>query len=58
MKAKIIKNKITGSWALPGDPITIDEFKEGIKKAEKGPFFTIEESKKMLAEWRKERNSR
>jgi hypothetical protein len=58
MKTKTIKTKETGSWALPGDPLTLDEFKAGIKEAEKGPFYTIEESKKMIAEWRKKRTSR
>jgi hypothetical protein len=58
MKSKEIKNKEKGSWALPGDPISLDEFKAGIKEAEKGPFYTIEESKKILAEWRRKRNSR
>ena len=57
MKTKIIKTKGTGSWALPGDPITLDEFKTGIKEAEKGPFHTIEESKKIIEEWRRKRNS-
>ncbi|MBN1416202.1 MAG: hypothetical protein JW973_13960 [Bacteroidales bacterium] len=58
MKAKNIKTKETESWALPGNPISLDEFKAGIKKAEEGPFYTVEESKKMLQEWRKKRNSR
>ena len=57
MKTKIVKTKGTGSWALPGDPITLDEFKEGIKEAEKGTFHTIEESKKIIKEWRRKRNS-
>lgn len=58
MKTKAIKSKEPGNWALPGDPLTVDEFKKGIKEAEKGPFYTIEESKKILTEWRKQRNSR
>ena len=53
MKTKIIKTKGTGSWALPGDPITLDEFKTGIKEAEKGPFHTIAESKKIIEGWRR-----
>lgn len=57
MKTKAIKSK-EKSWALPGEPISLDEFKAGIKEAEKGPFYTIEESKKILEEWRKKRNSR
>jgi hypothetical protein len=52
MKTKTIKNKETDKWALPGDPLTAEEFKAGIKEAEKGPFYTIEESKKILKEWR------
>lgn len=48
MKTKIIKTKETGSWALPGDPITLDEFKVGIKEVEKGPFYTIGQSKKII----------
>ncbi len=57
MKTKILRTKEPGSWALPGDPITLDEFKAGIKETEKGPFHTIEESKKIIKEWRKKRNS-
>ncbi|HEY3390815.1 MAG TPA: hypothetical protein VGK38_14650 [Prolixibacteraceae bacterium] len=58
MKTKTIKNKDTGDWALPGDPLSINEFKTGIKDAEKGPFFTIEESKKILKGWRSQKHSR
>jgi len=50
MKTKHIKSKESESWSLPGNPISLDEFKSGIKKAEKGPFYTIAESKKMLEE--------
>ena len=57
MKIKNIKAKETDSWALPGNPLSLDEFKEGIKKAEEGPFYTIGESKKILEQWRKKRNS-
>jgi hypothetical protein len=57
MKTKITQTKETDNWALPGDPITLGKFKEGIKEAEKGPFYTIEESKKILEGWRKKRNS-
>jgi predicted transcriptional regulator len=58
MRTKNIKAKETDSWALPGKSLSLDEFKAGIKKAEKGPFYTVEESKNMLEEWRKKRNSR
>lgn len=52
MKTKITKTKGT-NWALPGEPISIDEFKAGIKEAEKGPFMTLDELKKSVEEWKK-----
>ena len=55
MKTKIKKVK---SLALEGSAISIDEFKEGITKAEKGPFYNIEEGKKLLSSWRKEKASK
>jgi len=57
MKTKNIKTKDKASWALPGNPISLDEFKAGINKAEEGPFYTVSESKIMLEKWRKKRNS-
>ena len=44
------------SWALPGEPISIDEFKAGIKEAEKGLFMTLDELKKSVEEWKKGQN--
>lgn len=58
MKTKNIKPKEKDNWALPGNPISHNEFKDGIKKAEEGPFYTLEESKNMLEEWRKKKGSR
>ena len=43
-------------WALPGEPIRIDEFKAGIKEAEKGPFITLDELKKSVEEWKESQN--
>jgi len=57
MKTKTLKIKKKDEWAIPGGQITVNEFKAGIKEAEKGPFFTIDESKKILQEWRKPKNS-
>jgi hypothetical protein len=33
--------------------LSLNEFKKGIEKAEKARFYSVEESKKMLLEWRK-----
>lgn len=52
---KTVKRKI--NWALPGQSVTQEEFVQAIREAEKGPFYSIEESKKMIEEWRKQRSS-
>jgi len=57
METKTTKSKEPGRWALPGEPITLEEFKAGIQEAEKGPFYTISEAKKIIEEWRRKRNS-
>jgi hypothetical protein len=57
MKPEITKTD-QKNWALPGDPLSLEEFKKGIKEAEKGPFYTVEESKRMIAQWRERRISR
>lgn len=54
---RTVKAKEEKNWTRPGVKLTHDEFMAGIKKAEEAPFYTIEESKKMLEEWRKKRNS-
>ena len=44
------------SWALPGEPINIKDFKAGIEEAEKGPFITLEELKHGVEEWEENQN--
>ena len=55
-----IKTKKAKSMAMEveGSPIRIAEFKKSIAKAEKGPFYTPDQSKKLLASWRKKKDSR
>ncbi|MEI6047837.1 MAG: hypothetical protein WCS03_02980 [Bacteroidota bacterium] len=55
MKTKTSKLK-EKSWALPGDQISINKFKDGIKEAEKGPFISLNELKKSVEEWKKSQN--
>jgi hypothetical protein len=50
MKTDIKKSK---SSALEGSSIPLDEFKKDIAKAEKRPFYTPAEAKKLMASWRK-----
>jgi hypothetical protein len=57
MKSTLKKVK-TKSWVINGDTLTEEEFKAGVKSAEKGPFYTIEAAKKLITKWRSEKNSR
>lgn len=50
------KNLSKEKLALPGEPLQDHEMRTCIKEAEKGPFYSIEESKKMISEWRAKRN--
>ena len=56
MKATKEVQENENNWALPGEPIGIDEFKAGIKEAEKGPFLTLDELKNNIEEWKKSQN--
>ncbi len=42
---KIIKEKDIESYALPGEPINVDEFSNWIKNAESTPTVTLSEAK-------------
>ena len=52
MKPKVIIKKDT-RWTSPGK-MTHEEFMEGIRKAEEGPFYTLEELKQNIEKWEKE----
>ncbi|MBN2777879.1 MAG: hypothetical protein JXR36_09560 [Bacteroidales bacterium] len=55
MATKTAKNKI--HWTKPADQnpeITIDDFKDMVKEAEKGPFYSLTEFKQKMKLWRKE----
>jgi hypothetical protein len=49
---KTVKRKKEKSWVLPGVKLTHEEFVAGIRKAEEGPFYTIEEVQSMRNQWR------
>ena len=40
------------NYAVPGEPMTHPEFEQMIQKAEKGPFYTINELKAEVAKWK------
>ena len=55
MTTKTSKNTI--DWTKPADQnpeITIDDFKDMVKEAEKGPFYSLTEFKQKMKLWRNE----
>ncbi|MCA4895729.1 MAG: hypothetical protein ING84_12065 [Cytophagales bacterium] len=50
------KKLVTQSIALSGEALSEDQLKEAIKAAEKGPFYSIEESKKLIKGWREQKH--
>jgi hypothetical protein len=54
MKAKAVKQR-EARLSLPGTSLAEDELRRQIKSAEKGPFITIQELKKDVEEWKKNR---
>jgi len=53
-----VKNKDPKSWILPENTLSEEEFLAGIRKAEKGPFYTIQESMEHFEQWIKSRAKR
>ena len=54
---RTVKTKQTKeiNWAIPGQTVTHDEFMKAIRKAEEGPFYTLNEIKTKMREWKKSR---
>ena len=50
------KRKI--NWALPNQTVSPDEFMAAIKEAEKGPFYTVQESMQHFEEWMNSRKNK
>jgi hypothetical protein len=46
-----IKSQKT-NYAIPGSPMSQQEFEQMIRDAEKGPFYTVDEVKAELAKWK------
>lgn len=47
------KVKIKRNLAIPGEPMSQEEFVDLIKEAEKGPFYTLEEIQTKMEVWKK-----
>ncbi len=57
---KTVKNKEAQriNWAIPGQSITHEEFVSSIQAAEKGPFYTVQESMQHFEQWLKSREKK
>lgn len=53
-KTKETKEK---DWTRPGEKLTHEEFMDGIKKAEEGPFYTLEEMQELRQQWRNQKKN-
>lgn len=47
------KVKAKRNLAIPGEPMSQEEFVSLIKEAEKGPFYTLDEIKSKMEVWKK-----
>jgi hypothetical protein len=47
---KIKSQKV--NYAIPGDPMSQQEFEQMIQEAGKGPFYSVEQVKTELAKWK------
>lgn len=52
------QKKESESWVLPGKSLSQDEFLAGIRKAEKGPFHTVQESMENFELWLKSKEKK
>lgn len=56
-KPRELKPLTDEDWIKPGRPATEEEFAKMIEESEKGPFFTLDEAKKLtlieFEEWKK-----
>lgn len=52
------QKKDVKNWILPENSLSQDEFLSGIKQAEEGPFFTVQESMENFEQWLKSREKK
>jgi predicted transcriptional regulator len=58
MKEKELKDKFSENRFTSANTLSESEFSEGIKKAEKGPFYTVQESMTEFESWLKKRKEK
>jgi predicted transcriptional regulator len=58
-ETKVKKQKMEPqSWVMDGNSISQDELIKGIEEAEKGPFYTVQESMENFELWMKSREKK
>ena len=55
MKTTKVKAVKEINWALPGQTVSHEDFMDAIKKAEKGPFYDLDEAMQRLEQWKKDK---
>ncbi|WP_103665854.1 hypothetical protein [Gracilimonas amylolytica] len=58
MEGKELKDNVSGNRFTSGEALSEIEFKKGIKVAEKGPFYTVQESMTKFESWLKKRKEK
>ena len=58
MESKGLKDKHSENRFTSANKLSEAEFKKGIKEAEKGPFYTVQESMTQFESWLKKRNEK
>ena len=56
-KKQELKND-PSQWVKPGQPISEEEFREQLRKAEEGKFHTVQESMEQFEIWLKSREKK
>ena len=54
---KTIKEAEEKDWTTPGVKLTHEEFVAGIRKAEEGPFYSLEEVQIIRKQWREKKKN-
>jgi len=58
MSTKGLKDKSSKNRFTSGEALTENEFMQGIESAEKGSFYTVQESMKRFESWMKKRKKK
>lgn len=55
---KKTEKRDSDQWVMPGHPMSEEEFREQLRKAEEGKFLTVQESMEQFEIWLKSRGKK